>query len=276
MAIRKLLLSLVGIVALASSAWAKPPLDANTVAQIVYGEGASFRGSPTSTVPNGRQYCTANKDMATDAEKQDSFDKMAKAILARKACGLTVGDGVGTARPVNGATQSGPGAASSWAMATQAAANAETWWNGLTDKEKKDLCTGGDLYFFHKCYCCEPDGQNTAQCSDQSEQIALVKTESETENSESDFVSAEGAGTSGSKASDASGCILDPLAKGCPNNGHVVAASYKKVPCPACPYFDEPGFWKNKAGAPRTSAGTNMNDSLSGCWVEVLILGGGK
>jgi len=202
--------------------------------------------------------------MATDAQKQDSFDKMAKAILTRKHCGLSVGDGVGTAKPVDGSNKPGPGAKSSWSMAEKAAKKAEDWWNNLSDNEKKDLCEGGTCYFYHKCYCCEPDGDAPSHCQADSEVEALGEgieiAQSNRFELKDDFYA----------------CSIDPKAKGCPTTGHVVAASYKKVPCPGCPYFNEPRFWKNRPNAPRITAGGNMNETLSKCWVEVVFMGGGK
>lgn len=227
----------------------------NYVAEIIYGEGASFRGAPTSTVPKGRQYCTTDKSMATDADKQEAFTEMAKVVIARQACNLRVGDGVGTARPKDGSTEQGPGAKSSWRMAKKAQEDANRWWDNLTDKEKKAQCTGGSLYFYHKCYCCEPDNKDGS--------YANVIGHAE----EHDFEVSEMA---------MGDCERSPNAKGCPTSGHVKAASYKKVDCPGCPYFDEPSFWANKPQAPRTVSGEDMNDTLSGCWTEIVFLGGGR
>lgn len=230
--------------------------------QIVYAEGESFRGAPTSSVPAGTQFCGANSEMGSDQDKQDAFTDMARVNLRRAHCGLTWGDGTGTARPKSPPPNPLPSQTSSWNMAGKAADKAQEEWDAKSDEEKDEECKKGALFFFHLCYCCAAGDNTNPACDLSSTSNAnMIGEGQQSQSSESCFLPLPGTSTSSADC-------------GCPKNGNnESAATYTRTPCPCCPHSDTPSWWGD---AKTSTSGSNLYDPNSGCWRETKTRLGGK
>ena len=261
--------------------------------QITYAEGKSLRGSPTTAVPAGTQFCGPNSEMATDADKQEACTETAKVIASRYYCwkkkeqertgsgrGLEVGDGHGTAEPESPPAKPLASQKSSWKMAGKAAEDALSSFNAKSDQEKNADCDK-EVLFYHQCYCCQAQSQThqTGQtCQiielDTYSDLASVYSAGSGESDESahfDQVERELLDETLETVLKESGyCLANPLDKGCPKNGNITdAASYARIPCPGCPYSALPTGWGSTYSIRRV--GGNMYDPVSGCWNELVI-----
>lgn len=131
-------------------------------AGILINEAATMRAAPTSTVPSGIQKCeSGDPGMAKDEEKRRAFEEMAEVSLIRAECGMSVGDGVGTAKPAKRPQNPTPYQKSVWQMADVAAQSAREKHKSKSDQQKKDECKGGKRHFYHTAALCslDDDGQ---------------------------------------------------------------------------------------------------------------------
>ena len=271
----------LAILSVPVDSWAQTskPTGKDLVQQIVYAEGESFRGSPTSSVPAGTQYCGPNSEMGSDQDKQDAMTEMARVILRRQHCGLPVGDGTGTANPKPLPAKPLKSQKSSWDMAGKAADKAQTEWDGKSKSDKDKECKSGALYFFHLCYCCvavtdegkcvqsvEVTGEGAANSTELSYELSTLITFGE-----------EGQGDPTGDIGPG-GCVLGGNGStgdcGCATTGNVTdAAAYSRIECPCCPHSKVPKWWGE---APQKSVGSNLYDPVTKCWRETKLRMGGK
>jgi len=136
-------------------------------AGILINEAATMRAAPTSTVPAGIQKCEkGDPGMAKDEEKKKAFEAMAEVNLIRAECGMSVGDGRGTAKPATRPQNPTPYGKGVWKIADEAAAAAEKKQNAKSDQAKKEECKGGAKHYYHTDGLCYLDDDGKIQKAD--------------------------------------------------------------------------------------------------------------
>jgi hypothetical protein len=133
-----------------SRGYTKDTLTNEVNAGILMAEASVMRAHPTGTLPPGIQKCeSGDPGMADDAEKLKALEAMAEVNLIRAECGMSVGDGKGTAKPSKKTKNMTPYEKSAWKKSEEASENARTKHDAKSAQERKDECKGGKKHYYH-------------------------------------------------------------------------------------------------------------------------------